>query len=68
MPIDERQAEPAPAVSRVAVVVVNYNSGACLARCLAALAAQQFRDFTVVVVDNGSSDESLAALATLRPG
>lgn len=68
MPRDERQAEPAPAVPRVAVVVVNYNSGACLARCLAALAAQHFRDFTVVVVDNGSNDESLRALETLPPG
>ncbi len=68
MPDKEREAEPAPAVPRVAVVVVNYNSGSCLARCLAALASQRFRDFTVIVVDNGSSDESLGALENLPSG
>jgi len=68
VPDKEREAEPAPAVPRVAVVVVNYNSGSCLARCLAALASQRFRDFTVIVVDNGSSDESLGALENLPSG
>jgi len=68
VPDKEREAEPAPAVPRVAVVVVNYNSGPCLARCLAALASQRFRDFAVIVVDNGSSDESLGALENLPSG
>ncbi|HEX7199855.1 MAG TPA: glycosyltransferase, partial [Dongiaceae bacterium] len=50
------------------VVIVNYNSGGCLARCLEALEAQRFRDFTVIVVDNGSTDDSLQALDALpRP-
>ncbi len=44
------------------VVVVNYNSGDCLGRCLAALRAQSFRDFTAIVVDNGSTDDSIRAL------
>jgi len=57
-----------PATTQVAVVVVNFNSGQYLARCLAALRAQRFRDFTVVVVDNASSDESLQALNDLPPG
>jgi len=56
-----------PAATKVAVVVVNFNSGPYLARCLDALRAQTFRDFTVVVVDNASSDESLQALNNL-PG
>jgi N-acetylglucosaminyl-diphospho-decaprenol L-rhamnosyltransferase len=68
VPDNERQAESAPVIPRVAVIVVNYNSGPHLARCLAALAAQRFRDFTVVVVDNGSADESLGALESLPPG
>jgi GT2 family glycosyltransferase len=42
----------------VAVLIVNYNSGGLLTRCLAALARQTWRDFHVVVVDNGSRDGS----------
>ena len=45
-----------PAVS---VLIVNYNSGGDLGRCLAALTAQTMRDFEVVLVDNGSTDGSL---------
>lgn len=42
----------------VAVLIVNYNSGGMLARCLEALARQTRRDFDVVVVDNASQDSS----------
>jgi GT2 family glycosyltransferase len=42
----------------VAVLVVNYNSGGMLARCLEALERQTTRDFHAVVVDNASSDGS----------
>ncbi len=57
-----------PSTAQVVVIVVNFNSGPYLARCLAALKAQNFRDFTVIVVDNASSDESLQALADLPAG
>ena len=43
------------------VVIVNYNAGAWLPR-VAALHAQTFRDFRVTIVDNGSTDGSLADL------
>lgn len=42
---------------RVAVLVVAYNSKAHLARQVAALEAQTFRDFRVVLIDNGSRPE-----------
>ena len=48
-----------PAVS---IVIVNWNAKELTARCLASLRAQTFRDFEVVVVDNGSSDGSAEAL------
>lgn len=41
------------------VLIVNYRSGGWLARCLDGLDAQGFRDFDVVVVDNGSGDGSI---------
>jgi GT2 family glycosyltransferase len=53
-----------PAVS---VLIVNYNSGGHLGRCLEALAAQNFRDFDVVLIDNGSADGSLDRALAARP-
>jgi glycosyltransferase involved in cell wall biosynthesis len=41
---------------RIAVVVPCYNHGAYLPDALASVAAQTFRDFEVVVVDDGSDD------------
>jgi len=55
--------EPRPAVS---VVVPCYNGGHFLDRLMASLARQAFRDFEIVIVDDGSDDEEtrrkLAAL------
>jgi GT2 family glycosyltransferase len=42
----------------ISVIVVNWNGTPHLRRCLAALRAQQFRDFEASVVDNASSDGS----------
>lgn len=43
----------------VAVVIVNWNAGDWLRRVLAGLSQQTFRDFSVVLVDNASSDDSI---------
>jgi N-acetylglucosaminyl-diphospho-decaprenol L-rhamnosyltransferase len=43
---------------RVRLIVVNFNSGAHLSRCLEALDAQSEADFEVVIVDNDSTDLS----------
>lgn len=43
------------------VIIVNYNSGARLAECLARLARQTRRDFAIIVIDNQSSDGSQEA-------
>ena len=54
--------------ARVSVIVPVRDRRALLARCLDALAAQTYRDFEVVVVDDGSGDGSgdLAALRGAR--
>jgi GT2 family glycosyltransferase len=43
----------------VAVLIVNWNGGDLLDRCLESLAQQQRRPDHVIVVDNASSDDSL---------
>jgi len=49
---------------RINVVIVNFNSGDRLARCLACLEKQTMEAFTVTIVDNASADESAAVAAT----
>ncbi|MDO5424436.1 MAG: glycosyltransferase family 2 protein [Eubacteriales bacterium] len=44
---------------KVSVVIPNYNGSKYLKDCLEALNAQTFRDFEVLFVDNGSTDDSL---------
>jgi len=46
-------------MSRVSVIIVNYNGQGLIRDCLTALGRQSFKDFKVVIVDNGSSDGSL---------
>jgi GT2 family glycosyltransferase len=48
--------------ARVAVVILNWNGRHFLERCLRSLEIQTFRDFEIVVVDNGSSDGSVPFL------
>ncbi len=51
---------------QLAVVIVNYESGEALARCAEGLHAEGVAE--MVVVDNGSSDGSLAELRRRLPG
>ncbi len=49
---------------RIGVVVVSYNPGPDLARCVQALHQQTLAPHRVIVVDNGSADSSLASLGS----
>lgn len=64
--IKDKPEEPAgsPAVS---VVVVTYQSGPTLDRCLASLRAQTLRDLEVILVDNASTDGAAQAAAKADP-
>lgn len=55
---------------RVSVVVPCYNHGAYVERCLAAIDAQDYPDLEVIVVDDGSRDDSWARINAhrWRPG
>jgi N-acetylglucosaminyl-diphospho-decaprenol L-rhamnosyltransferase len=64
-PKDESKSPAGP--KPVSVVIVAYQSGETLRRCLAGLAAQTFRDFELVLVDNASSDGAPQAAAAADP-
>jgi GT2 family glycosyltransferase len=46
----------------VSVIVVNWNGAAYLSECLASLAHQSYPELEIIVVDNGSTDDSLTLL------
>ena len=52
---------------RVDVVIPSYNGREFLAVCLPALARQSYRDFRVVVVDDGSTDGSAKLVPEIMP-
>lgn len=53
-------------MTAVAVIVVNFNSGARIGKVLAALERQTFTDFETVVFDNGSTDGSANGLVCTK--
>jgi len=58
---------PDAALTRVYVVIVNYNAGDWLARCIAGLRPDRADEPRVIVVDNASTDASLQALDNAEP-
>ena len=59
-----RTQSPDPFIS---AIIVCRNSAAYLSRCLNALVAQTFKDFEVVLVDNGFTDGSLDGVESRWP-
>jgi GT2 family glycosyltransferase len=51
----------------LSVIIVSYESGPTLARCLERLAAQTFTDFEILLVDNASTDGAPQAAAAADP-
>ena len=54
--------ELVPKAPRVSVVVCSYNGGQTLEECLRSLLALHYRDYEIIVVDDGSTDETRAIL------
>lgn len=50
---------PADRLPRVAVIIVNFNGGEILQKCLLLLRQQTYPSFRVIVVDNDSRDNSV---------
>ncbi|RZW15624.1 MAG: glycosyltransferase, partial [Desulfobulbaceae bacterium] len=49
------------------IVIPNWNGRHMLEVCLPSLYSQNYQDFTVYIVDNGSTDESVDFLRTTFP-
>ena len=45
---------------RMSIIIPVYNAADTLGRCLDSILAQSYRDYQVILVDDGSTDESLA--------
>ena len=54
-------------MSKVTIIIVNWNGREHLPDCLDSLATQTFRDFETVLVDNGSVDDSVAFVQERYP-
>lgn len=59
------QGSGVPPISSVAIVVPNWNGADRLRPCIRSLAAQHHDHFEIVVVENGSADDSRAVLDEL---
>ena len=51
----------------VSVIIINYNGRKYLSGCLDSLNRGTFRDFELIIVDNGSSDGSLELIKEKFP-
>lgn len=51
----------------ISVIIVTWNSKQYLPACLDKLSSQIFRDFEVILVDNGSEDAGILDLREIRP-
>src|SRR5689334_191193 len=58
-----RRRQPAGPRPRMSVVIPVYNAAATLAECLTRLCSSTFADFEIVMVDDGSTDQSRAIAA-----
>ena len=55
-------------ISTVDVIIPNWNGSRCLGPCLSSLVAQTYPHMRVVVIDNGSTDDSLRLVRERFPG
>lgn len=47
-------------IDLVSILIVTWNSAAYLPRCLSSLEKQSYKNFEIIVIDNGSLDDSVA--------
>lgn len=62
-PAEERQATDRP---RVSIIIPTYNRANFLGEAVASALGQDYQDIEVIVIDDGSTDETKAVLATFQ--
>lgn len=65
-PVHQQPAKGSPPAPRVSVIVPNYNNAIYLHKCLNSLVQQTMRDIEIIVVDDGSSDNSLDIIKSFQ--
>ncbi len=63
----EHRAMRRSATPRLSIVISTLNASRTLARCLDSVAAQSFRDFELIMIDGGSSDDTSEIAARYGP-
>ncbi len=63
MAVSQKNLENRGTAPRVSVIVAVYNGAPTIDRALASVFAQTFSDFEIVVVNDGSTDETASVLA-----
>jgi glycosyltransferase involved in cell wall biosynthesis len=51
---------------QVSVIVPLYNKAPYVAKCIGSITAQTYRDFEIIVIDDGSTDDSAAIVRCIR--
>ena len=54
-------------MSKVSINLITWNGAKYIDACLRSVMAQTFKDFSVIIVDNGSSDDTLAIIGERYP-
>jgi GT2 family glycosyltransferase len=54
-------------IPKITIIIVTWNSEAYLPHCLESLKKQKYKDFEVIIIDNGSTDNAVNNLAEKYP-
>jgi glycosyltransferase involved in cell wall biosynthesis len=54
-------------MSKVTVIIPTYNEEATIERCLESLFAQNYKDFEIILVDDGSTDNTVEIIKSITP-
>ena len=55
-------------MEKVCIIIVNWNGKKFISECLDGVGKQTYRDFSIIVVDNGSDDGSIDFITKKYPG